>query len=180
MWRLLLPCVPVICLAVYYTPLLVSLGWHARHGMSTNYRGLHVRVPFGWTAAPTAAEDDYPDNPQGITIEKQPETFAFDSNDPEMMYFNLLLPDQNATPAQQVAEWQNIFRQAHPATRFDVSPAVGAPSGMDCLEATPRNSRSAAALACVSSKDGWLAQFSGSRSHVPLFLEIAASLKSKS
>lgn len=179
-WRLLLFCVPIICLAVYYSPLLVSLGWHATHGMSIHYRGLHIRVPFGWTAMPTAAEDDYPDNPQGVTIEKQPMTFAFDSGGPEMMYFNLLLPDPKTTPSEQVAEWQNLFRQAHPVSGFDVGPAAGAPSGMDCLQATPRDGQASAALACVSSKGDWLAQFAGSQAHVPLFLEIAASLKSKS
>ena len=66
-WRPLLLCAPVICLAVYYTPWLVSLGWHAMHGMSVNYRGLRIRVPLGWTALTTAAEDDFPANPQGLT-----------------------------------------------------------------------------------------------------------------
>jgi hypothetical protein len=179
-WQLLLICVPVSCLAVYCAPLLVSFGWHAMHGMSINYRGLHVRVPFGWTAVPTAAEDDYSDNPQGIMIEKQPRTFAFDPDGPEVMYFNLLLPDPKITPSQQATEWQNLFRQAHPASRFVVSAAAGAPSQMDCLQATPRNSRSAVALACVSSSGGWLALFAGSQAHVPLFLGITASLKSKS
>jgi hypothetical protein len=178
-WRLLLLCVPIICLAVYYTPLLVSLGWHAVHGMSIDYRGLRVRVPFGWTAIATAAQDDYPDNPQGITVERQPRTLAFDSDGPEMMYFNLLMPDPKTTPAQQIAEWQNLFRQAHPDSSFEVAAPAGLPSGMDCLQATPRNSRSGAALACVSLKDGWLAQYAGSQTHVALFLQTAATLKSR-
>ena len=178
--RLVLFCTPIICLAVYYTPWLVSLAWHAMHGMRIDYRGLHVRVPLGWTAIPTPAEEDYPDNPQGITIEKQPKTLSFEPDGPEMMYFNLLLPDSKATPSQQIAEWQNLFRQAHPASGFDVASPPGVPSSMDCLQATPRNSRSDAALACVSLKDGWLGQFAGSQAHVPLFLQIAAALKSKS
>ena len=49
-WWLVLFCAPFICVAVYYTPWLVSLGWHVTHGMSVDYRGLRVRVPLGWTA----------------------------------------------------------------------------------------------------------------------------------
>jgi hypothetical protein len=176
-WGPLLLCTPIICLAVYFTPMLVSLGWHATHGMSINYRGLRVPVPFGWTAVATAAEDDYAENPQGITVERQPMTLAFESGGPEMMYFNLLMPDPKTTPAQQVAEWQNIFRQAHPDSGFDVAPAPGTPSGMDCLQATPRDSRSGAALACVSLKDEWVAQFAGSRQSVPVFFQVASALK---
>lgn len=170
----------MICLAVYYTPWLVSLGWHAAHGMSVHYRGLRVRVPLGWTALTTAPEDDYPENPQGVTIEKQPKSLAFDPDGPEMMYFNLLLPDPKTTASQQIGEWQDFFRQAHPDSRFDLAPLAGVPSGMDCLQATPRGNRAAAALACVSLKDGWLARFAGSQANVPLFLEIAGGLKSKS
>jgi hypothetical protein len=178
-WRLALLCVPVICLAVYYTPWLVSLGWHAMHGMSVNYRGLHVRVPLGWTAVTTAAEDDYPDNPQGITIEKQPKTLSFENDGPEMMYFDLLLPDPKTTPSQQIAEWEKLFRQAHPASDFDITDPTGVSDNIDCIQATPHSARSAAALACISLKNAWLAQYAGSQAHVPLFLSIAATLKSK-
>ncbi len=178
-WRLLLYCTPVICLAVYYTPWLVSLGWHATHGMSLNYRGLRVRVPLGWTAVSTAAEDDFAENPQGVTLEKQPKTLAFNSDGPEMMYFNLLLPDPKVSMSQQIAEWQDLFLQAHPSSGFDVAAPAGVPSGIDCVQATPRNDRSAAALACVSPAGGWLAQFAGSQAHVPLFFEIAAALNPK-
>ncbi|MBV8631956.1 MAG: hypothetical protein JOZ83_13590 [Silvibacterium sp.] len=175
----LLFCAPIVCLAVYYTPLLVSLGWHATHGMSIDYRGLRVRVPFGWTVVATAAQDDYPENPQGITVEKQPRTLTLESGSAEMMYFNLLLPDPNATQSQQIAEWQNLFRQAHPDSSFEVAPVANAPSGMNCLQAIPRTSRSDAALACVSLDHGWVAQFAGSRAHVPVFLQVAATLKPK-
>ena len=178
-WRPLLLCAPVICLAVYYTPWLVSLGWHAMHGMSVNYRGLRIRVPLGWTALTTAAEDDFPANPQGLTIEKQPKSLLFGSEDPEMMYFNLLLPDPKIRLSEQIAEWQNLFREAHPASSFDVAAPAGVPPGIECLQATPHNSRSAAALACVSPAGGWLAQFAGSQAHVALFFDIAAAIKSK-
>ncbi len=180
MWWLVLFCAPVICVAVYYTPWLVSLGWHATHGMSVDYRGLRVRVPLGWTAVTTAAQDDFLENPQGVTIEKQPKSLSFESGGPEMMYFNLLLPDSKITPSQQIAEWQDLFRQAHPSSGFDLASPAGVPSDMDCLQATPLNSRAAAAIACISLKGGWLAQYAGSQAHVPLFLEIAAALKSKS
>jgi len=176
---LILFCIPFICLAVYYTPFLVSLGWHVMHGMAIDYRGLRVRVPLGWTADLTLMKDDFPANPQGITLEKQPKTLGFEVAGPEMMYFNLLLPDAGSEPAQQAAQWEALFTQAHPSPDFEISRREGLAAGMDCLEATPRGNDSAAALACVSTKDGWAARFAGSKEHVPLFLEIAAGLKSK-
>lgn len=178
-WPLLLFWLPIVGLAVYYTPLLVSLGWHATHGTSINYRGLRIRVPFGWTAVSITAQDDYPENPQGLTIEKQPRTFSFNADGTEMMYFNLLLPDSKITLSEQIAQWQNLFRDAHPATSFDVAVPAGVPSGMNCLQATPHNNRSAAALACVSPAAGWLAQFAGLQAHVALFFDVAATIKSK-
>jgi hypothetical protein len=178
-WWLALLCTPIICAALYYTPWLVSLGWHATHGMSVDYRGLRIRVPLGWTPVTIAAQDDFQANPQGITLEKQAESFSFEPRGPEMMYFNLLLPDPKTTPSQQVAEWQNLFRQAHPSSVFDLASPAGVPPDMACLQATPLNNRSAAALACVSVKGGWLAQYAGSQANVPLFLETAAALESK-
>jgi hypothetical protein len=178
-WFLILLCTPIICLAVYYTPFLVSLGWHVMHGMTVQYRGLWVRVPLGWTADLTPAKDDYPANPQGITVEKQSSTLAFEVAGPEMMYFNLLLPDGRSTPAQQLAEWESLFRQAHPVSDFDLVQRGNPPSDMDCLQAIPRASHAGAALACISLKEGWVAEYAGSQDHVPDFLRIAAALKSK-
>jgi hypothetical protein len=172
MWPLMLICIPLVLLAVYYAPWLASLGWHAMHGMRVNYRGLRVGVPLGWTALTTAPEDDYPGNPQGVTIEKQPKTLAFESDGPEMMYFNLLVSDPKITSSEQIAEWQNLFRQAHPDSSFEVVSPDGVPAGMNCVQATPRGSRSAAALACISPAQGWLAQFAGSQAHVPLFFRL--------
>lgn len=178
-WVLILFCVPFICLAVYFTPSLVSLGWHVMHGSAIKYRGLWVRVPSGWTADLTLMKDDFPANPQGITLEKQPKTLAFEVAGPEMMYFDLLLPDAKDTPAQQAAQWESLFRQAHPASSFDITSRNNLSDGMDCLQATPRDNNKAAALACISLQGGWLGQFAGSQEHVPVFLQVAAGLKSK-
>src|SRR5580698_1602911 len=45
-----LACIPLVFLAVYYAPMLTSLGWHLVHGKAIDYRGLRVEVPWGWTA----------------------------------------------------------------------------------------------------------------------------------
>jgi hypothetical protein len=178
-WRLMLLCVPFIIVAVYFTPTLVSLGWHVMHGMTLNYRGLQIQVPLGWTADLTLMKDDYPANPQGVTLEKQPKTLAFEVAGPEMMYFNLLLPDERSTPAQQLAQWESLFRQAHPSSDFDIFRRNNLSADTDCLEATPRGNHVGAALACISVKNGWVAEFAGAQAHVPLFLAIAANLKVK-
>jgi hypothetical protein len=178
-WLLILLCLPVICLAVYYTPFLASLGWHLMHGMAVNYRGLRVNVPLGWTADLTSTKDDFPANPQGITLEKQPKTLSFEVAGPDMMYFNLLLSDGRSTPSQQAAEWESLFRQSHPASDFDLSRRSDLSSDMDCLQATPRSSRLGAALACISLRNGWVAEYAGSQANVPVFLQVAGALKSK-
>ncbi len=172
-------CLPVICLAVFYTPLLVSLGWHVTHGMAVNYRGLRIQVPFGWTADVGSQKEDFSANPQGITLEKQPETLHFVAPGPETMYFNLLLPDAGITPSQQASQWESFFRQSHPASDFNIFRLGDLSPDMDCLQATPLNSHAAAALACISLKNGWVAVFAGSQANVPLFLRVAGTLKTK-
>jgi hypothetical protein len=174
-------CIPLVCLAVYYSPTLTSLGWHVLHGKAVDYRGLHVGVPWGWTADLSQMKEDFPANPQGITLQKPPKTLNIESRGPELIYINLLLPDARSTPQQQAAEWKSLFRGSHPATEFDVASAAGSPSGTDCLEATPRlasgSAPSGAALACISLQQGWLADYAGTRANVPLFLKVISGLK---
>lgn len=181
-WLMLLICVPVVALAVYFAPLLVSLGWHIMHGGSIDYRGLRVQVPIGWTADLTLPKDEVLASPQGITIEKQPKTLAFEARGPETMYFNLLLPDARSTPPQQAAEWKSLFLQTHPPSDFDTSDfdaatRSGVGQGIDCVEAIPRQSHTGAALACISLDKGWLANYAGSQQNVALFLSVASKLK---
>jgi len=178
-WLMMLICLPVICLAVYYTPLLVSLGWHAMHGMGVNYRGLRIQVPLGWTADAAPQKDDFPASPQGITLEKQPETLHFESPGPETMYFNVLLPDARSTPSQQAAQWESLFRQSHSPSEFNMSRLADLSADMSCIQATPVTSNSAAALACISIENGWVAEYAGSQAHVSLFLQVASALKTK-
>lgn len=179
-WLLFLLCIPVICLAIYYTPLLASLGWHALHGMTVKYRGLRIRVPLGWTADLTLMKDDFPSNPQGVTLEKQPRSLAFVVPGPEMMYFNVLLPDAEVTSAQQAEQWEHLFRRAHPDSQFEVTSHAGLAPGMDCLEATPLTNKTGVALSCISVKDGWIAEYAGAREHMEQFVWIASGLKPKS
>jgi hypothetical protein len=174
-------CIPIVCLAVYYSPALTSLGWHVIHGKAIDYRGLHVEVPWGWTADLSLMREDFPANPQGITLQKPPKTLNIEARGPELIYINLLLPDGRSTPQQQAEEWKGLFRQSHPASDFDVAAPANFPAGIDCLEAAPRSAGSdaqtGAALACISLQGGWLADYAGSRGNVPLFLKVIAGLK---
>jgi hypothetical protein len=176
-------CIPLIVLAVYFSPILTSLGWHIVHGRAINYRGLHVDVPWGWTADMSILKEDFPANPQGITLQKPPKTLNIESRGPELIYINLLLPDDRSTPQQQAAEWQSLFRQSHPVTVFNVGAPPDFPASADCLEATPRTTAkdlpSGAALACISLQGGWLANYAGSQSNVPLFRAVLGDLKPK-
>jgi hypothetical protein len=176
-----LPCIPLICLAVYYAPTLTSFGWHVIHGRAIKYRGLSVEVPWGWTADLSSMKEDFPANPQGITLQKPPKTLNVEARGPELIYINLLLPDVRSSPEQQAAEWHNLFRQSHPGSEFDVAPPSNFPAGTDCLEATPRASThdapAGAALACISLQEGWLANYAGSQANIPLFRQIIGNLK---
>jgi hypothetical protein len=174
-------CIPLIIVAVYYSPTLTSLGWHVLHGKAIDYRGLHVEVPWGWTADLSLMREDYPANPQGITLQKPPKTLNIESRGPELIYINLLLPDARSTPQQQAAEWQSLFRQSHPVAEFQVAPPADFPASSDCLEATPRSTAldvpRGAALACISLQGGWLANYAGSQRNVFLFRDIIGRLK---
>jgi hypothetical protein len=118
-------------------------------------------------------------NPQGVTLEKQPKSLAFEVAGPEMMYFNLLLPDTGIEPAQQAEQWANLFRRVHPDSQFTLTSPAGLAPGMECLEATPLENNDATALSCISVENGWIAEYAGARKHMAEFLSIAAGLKSK-
>lgn len=99
-WFMIPLCLPVICLAIYYTPFLVSLGWHVTHGMAANYQGFRIPVPLGCTAD-TGSSEDFTANPQGILLERQSKTLHFERPGPETMFFNRLPPDaQSTTPSR--------------------------------------------------------------------------------
>lgn len=174
-------CLPAVVLAVYYAPTLTSFGWHIIHGKAVDYRGLHVEVPWGWTADLTSVRDDFPANPQGITLQKPPRTLNIEARGPELIYINLLLPDARSSPQQQAEEWKNLFRESHPGSDFDLAAPASSPAGIDCLEATPktkeRGAPSGAALACISLQGGWLANYAGSGANVPLFMRVIGGLK---
>lgn len=177
MWMLALCCAPVVLAAVYYAPLMVSVGWHVVHGWALEYHGLHVDVPWGWTADKPRPEDESADNPQGVTVMKQPRTLALEARGPETMYFNLLMPDSNLTPAQQAEQWKGLFRDSHPASRFLVTPVKDNPGGGDCLEAKPLDDRRAgSAIACISLDQHWLASYAGATVHIPLFFHAIEQL----
>jgi hypothetical protein len=177
-------CLPIIGAAMYYSPTLTSLGWHVIHGRTIEYRGLHVNVPIGWTVDLNLMKEDYPANPQGVTLQKPPKTLNIESRGPELMYINLLLPDAQSTPQQQAAQWNDLFRQSHPAKDFNVEALGNLPAGIDCLQALPRanitGAEAGAALACVSLRGGWLANYAGARGNVASFLQVIQQLKPKS
>lgn len=174
-------CIPVVLLTVYYAPVLTALGWHILHGNSVNYRGLRVEVPWDWSADMSAVKDDFPANPQGITVQKPPKTLALEARGPELIYINLLLPDARSTPQQQAEEWRSLFLQSHPETSFNIAERNNLLPGADCVEATsrpgnPQDERSAA-LACISLSQGWLANYAGLQSNVPVFVKVLSGLK---
>ncbi len=170
-------CVPVIVLLVYYAPSLTSLGWHLIHGSVVRYHGLRIEVPLGWTADVGASSDDFPGNPQGITLQKPPKTLRLEAGGPELVYINVLTADEQSTPQQQMTEWQSLFRESHAENEFEVTKPNDVPPSVECLEATPLANKRGVALACISLSQEWLANFAGSRTNVPLFLNVLAGLK---
>jgi hypothetical protein len=178
---LMLCCVPLVLLAVYYAPAMSAIGSRLLHGSTVDYRGLRVEVPWGWSADLNSIKDDYPANPQGITVQKPPRTLNLESRGPELIYINLLLPDAHSTPQQQAGEWKNLFLQSHPETVFNIAERNSLLPEADCVEATPRlgttRDERGAALACVSISQGWLANYAGLQANVPVFLKVLSNLK---
>jgi hypothetical protein len=178
---LMLGCIPLVLLAVYYAPAMSAMGWHLLHGGVLDYRGLRIEVPWGWSVDGNDAKDDFPANPQGITVQKPPKTLNLESRGPELIYINLLLPDAHSTPQQQAEEWRNLFLQSHTETTFNIAERNNLLPGADCVEATPRfgnpQDERSAALACISLSEGWLANYAGLQSNVPVFIKVLSRLK---
>ena len=64
----------VVSVSGWYSPFLTASGWHVFHPHGwVDYRGLHIRVPWPWTAEDTEAIDDDPTvTPLGVALKKMP------------------------------------------------------------------------------------------------------------
>jgi hypothetical protein len=85
--------------------------------------------------------------------------------------------DGRSSAVDLVGVWERLLSQSHPASVFDSARSNDLSADLDCIEAIPHDTHSAAAMACISQKHGWVAQFAGSQESVPVFLKTLYGLK---
>lgn len=165
----------VVCI---FSPAAASAGWHLFHGMSIEYHGLHIRVPWLWAADSESLADDPPLNPQGLLLSKAAPSLIAQHKSVATIYVNVLLPDATGSSQQEIAEWESTFRlaHAHPGSEVADAPIPGA-KGAACVQARSRLFPTRLEWTCISIQGRWAASFDGSQAEAPAFVKLVSSLK---
>jgi hypothetical protein len=174
----LIGAVPLGVAIAIYGPALSMVMWHATHWGPVRYRGLAVKVPWGWTADTQNLIDDPPANPQGLMISRLPLSLRFKGQDYEGIDVNVLLARDASSDRQARQSWEEIFRSSHLSNAFIVTtPQSPLPHGTDCLVAKPVQEPGRVEWSCISASNGWMASFAGQPADVPTFLGVLRGLK---
>ncbi len=163
--------------AGWYSPALTAAGWHVFHPHGwVEYRGLHIRVPWPWTAEDTEAIDGDPTvTPLGIALRKMP--YEMIRRLPRQSIFvTVISPDPGVSAEEQTKRWMEMFRESHPGARFGTA-AVAIPAGASCLSASNDSSPDDVVWTCISVSGGWVANFEGRKRGEPVFFQVVTDLK---
>jgi len=161
--------------------MLTAAGWRLFHPKgSVSYHGLHVIVPWPWTADSQfdseleTAED--PATPQGLLLKRMP--FAMARHEPaQTIFVTVISPDPGVTAEQQTTGWMSSFRATHTACQFDEMTPSSIPEGSKCLSARNHEDEQDVVWTCISVEHGWVANFGGHTSEEPVFFRIVENLK---
>jgi hypothetical protein len=170
----------LVGVAGWYSPILGAAGWHLFHPRGrVNYHGLHVMVPWPWTAdMQFDPETDAPGSaaPQGILLKNAPFTMAW--HEPaQTIFLTVISSDSGVSAEQQTAGWMGSFRATHPGSEFDEKPSAAIPAGSTCLSARNPGDAQDVVWTCISVKGGWVADFEGRTSEEPVFFRVVENLK---
>ena len=167
----------VVSVSGWYSPFLTAAGWHVFHPHGwVDYRGLHIRVPWPWTAEDTEAIDADPTvTPLGVALKKMP--YEMIRRLPRQSIFvTVISPDRGVSAEEQTKRWMEMFRASHPGARFEA--ATGAiPAGASCLSASNDSSPEEVVWTCISVGGGWVANFEGQKGDEPVFFQVITDLK---
>ncbi len=161
-----------------FSPAVASAGWHLFHGMSIEYHGLRIHVPWLWTADTQELADDPPLNPQGLLLSKAaPSLFALHKS-VATIYVNVILPDEKSSAQADVAEWESSFRvaHAHPGSIVEDAPIPGVKDAA-CFHARSKLFHMRLEWTCISTVGGWAASFDGPAAEAPAFAKFVSRLK---
>lgn len=166
----------LVCVVGWYSPFFTAGFWRAFHPAGwVRYRGLHVRVPWPWTATDFSGEDPS-FAPQGLELKKTPFT-ANKRSLSDSIFVTVISPDPGVSADRQTGAWMDTFRQTHPTETLDSRTPQAIPQGATCLAARKDQHVVSVVWTCVSVEGGWVANFEGNRADEPVFFDIVSHLK---
>lgn len=167
----------LVCLMGWYGPFFTAGIWHVFHPAGwVQYRGLHVRVPWPWTADVDFSGEDPSLSPQGLALKKTP--YAVNRRVlSQAIFVTEISPDPGITAEQQAGAWMDTFRKTHPADSFESRTLPAVPAEAICSAAREDQHAVDVVWTCISVEGGWVANFEGNRADEPVFFDIVAQLK---
>jgi hypothetical protein len=167
----------LVAAAGWYSPLLITAGWHALHPRGwVEYRGLRIHAPWPWTADSDWVRADPTVVPQGLSLKKSAYTLDRTAA-ADMIFVTVILPDPGFTAMKQADGWLTSFRATHPDSIFDSRAPMAIPAGATCLSARNHWNRRSVVWTCISVSGGWEADYEGSDAGEPVFFGILNGLR---
>jgi hypothetical protein len=166
-----------VAVAAWYSPLVTAANWHLFHPRGwVNYRGLHVLVPWPWTADTEANNADPSVTPEGLSLKKMP--YTMDRRLPtQSLFVTVITPDAGLTAAEQTGAWMETFRATHPGAAFNDQVLAAIPAGASCLSARSHWNQHGVVWTCISVAGGWVADFEGHDADAAVFFRVVSNLK---
>jgi hypothetical protein len=91
----------VVVFLFLISPTIFTLGWHAVHGSTVEFRGHKIVVPLWWIAKPEAQLD--------LSMTRYPLTLIHGARFAPMASFSPMLPDPKADPETDHNLWEKAF-----------------------------------------------------------------------
>jgi hypothetical protein len=161
-----------VVIAGWYSPELTAAGWRVFNPLGrVEYRGLRVRVPWRWTAQTNGDKEDASVAPMGVSLRKAARHLG-EKGPPETIFVTVISSDDGLTEDQQTDAWLAVFRMTHPGVQFENQPPAEVPQNVSCMgtrsEDEPKD-EPRVVWTCISVRNGWVANFEGRISNVPVF-----------
>lgn len=173
MKRIVLIALATLSPLVIFSPSLVSLLWHARHGNSIEYAGKRIPVPPRWYAHIES---------HSVQLSRPPLTvFSLEAPSP---VWSFLRPSP-AKPTVSQAEIYKSFEDTYWTLHAEAGDAVSGPIRIQtnedeavCMKASSPRNNDKVYVSCLMFRGTWMAEFVGDANEIGKFFQVISGMSS--
>ncbi|MDE3110944.1 MAG: hypothetical protein KGL02_13510 [Acidobacteriota bacterium] len=164
----------VLCLAallLFTSPMVLTLGWHAIHGNSVEFRGHTIAVPLRWTADPEGLLN--------LSMYRHPATLVQGVRFTSMISIAPTLPRRKGNTRPDYAMWEKAYwNTALPGQTVNGPIRTGSGSHEAvCMEAIDAKGAGLESASCLMLGGSWEADFLGRADDMDAFFGLIRNFR---